>query len=410
VTSRDHWRIVATLAITQTVGYGVLSYAFAVFLAPMAADLHTSVITVTGAATLAVLVSAAGAVPVGRWVDRHGGRALMSAGSVLAVGAVFAWSQARDAVDLYAAFGLIGVASAMVLYEPAFAIIVTRFDPVRRSTGLLAVTVVAGFASSIFLPLAGILNAHLGWRHAVAVLAAILAAATIAPHLLVLPGGAAPVRAGSLDRSGPGAAALRAVVVRAALRDKGFWLLAIAFVAHGGALSIVAVHLVSYLTTLGHPPAFAAAVAGLLGVLSVTGRLVTTGLRRWYATTTVTAAVFALQAGAIAVLPLVGRDAAGAIVCVVLFGLGFGVATIARPALLAERYDTAGYATLAGALALPATVAKAGAPLAAAVISATGGGYPAVMVTVATACLVAAVALGLVKPAGPRRARPSGVG
>ena len=31
------WRIVAALAVTQTVGYGVLYYAFAVLLRPMAA-------------------------------------------------------------------------------------------------------------------------------------------------------------------------------------------------------------------------------------------------------------------------------------------------------------------------------------------------------------------------------------
>jgi MFS family permease len=399
VTARDTefqgWRVVAALATTQTIGYGVLSYAFAVFLRPMAADLHTGVIAVTGAATLAVLVSAAAAVPVGRWVDRHGGRALMSVGSILGTLAVLGWSQARNAAQLYAVFAFVGVASAMVLYEPAFAVIVTRFDPVRRPKALLAVTVVAGFASSIFLPLAGMLDARLGWRHAVLVLAAILAVATIPLHLLALPRGI-PGRARPDDRSVHRAATDRAAVVRVALRDRGFWLLIVAFVAHGAALSVIAVHLVAYLTTFGHPPAFAATVAGLLGVLSVTGRLVTTGLRRRYQTTTVTAAVFALQAVAVAVLPLVGRSTTGAVTCVVVFGLGFGVSTIARPALLAERYDTAAYATLAGALALPATAAKAGAPLAAAALSVTSGGYTSVMVAVAAACLVAAVGLALV--------------
>jgi len=36
------WWIVAALAVTQTVGYGVLYYAFAVLLQPMAAGLHAS--------------------------------------------------------------------------------------------------------------------------------------------------------------------------------------------------------------------------------------------------------------------------------------------------------------------------------------------------------------------------------
>ncbi|MET7402246.1 hypothetical protein ABZS66_53075 [Dactylosporangium sp. NPDC005572] len=34
------WRIVAAFAVTQTVGYGTLYYAFAVLLHPIATDLH----------------------------------------------------------------------------------------------------------------------------------------------------------------------------------------------------------------------------------------------------------------------------------------------------------------------------------------------------------------------------------
>jgi predicted MFS family arabinose efflux permease len=381
-------RLVAALAITQTIGYGVLYYAFAVFLGPMALALHASTTAVTGAATLAVVVSAAAAIPVGRWIDRYGGRGLMTLGSVLGTLAVLGWSRVHNLAGLYSAFAVIGLASAMVLYEPAFAVIVGRFDARRRPGALLAVTIVAGFASSIFLPLAGLLQAQLGWRGGVVVLAVILAAGTIPLHGFAL-------RAGAVHAATANRAADRTIVVRRVLRDRGFWLLTIAFVAHSGAIAAVAVHLVGCLTALGHPPAFAAGVAGLVGVLSVTGRLVTTGLRRRRPTTTVSAALFGIQAAAAAALPFVGRSAAGAIVCVVAFGLGFGVGTIARPAVLAERYDTTGYATLAGTLALPVSLMKAGAPLAAAAISAAAGGYTPVMATVAAACLVAAGGLAL---------------
>jgi len=393
---RDGWHAVAALAITQTVGFGVLYYSFAVFLAPLAADLHTSTTVVTGAATLAILVAAAAALPVGRWLDRRGGRGVMTAGSILGAAGVLAWSQVRTVAELYVVFAVIGLASAMALYEPAFAVIVGRFDERRRPGALLAITIVAGFASTIFLPLAGVLEARLGWRVAVLILAAVLAVTTIPLHAVALPR--------TVLRSTSDPTAHRAGVIRQALRDRAFWLLVLAFVAQGAAVSIIAIHLVAYLVTLGHPPAFAASTAGLLGVLSVTGRLITTGLRRRLRTTTVTAAVFALQGLAAALLPVVGRDRAGAIACVVLFGLGFGVATISRPALLAERYDTSAYGSLAGALALPATLAKAGAPLAAAALATTTGSYTPVMAAVTTGCLLAAVALALVRQqkAAPR--------
>ena len=48
--------LIAGLAITQTVGYGVLYYAFAVLITPIADDLHTSTAAVTGALTTSVLV------------------------------------------------------------------------------------------------------------------------------------------------------------------------------------------------------------------------------------------------------------------------------------------------------------------------------------------------------------------
>jgi MFS family permease len=108
------------LAVTQTVGYGVLYYAFAVVLSPIARDLHTSTAAVTGAMTLSVVVAAAVGVPYGRWLDRHGGRTLMTAGSLAGVAAVLAWSRIDQLWQLYAAFVLIGASSPPASMRPPF--------------------------------------------------------------------------------------------------------------------------------------------------------------------------------------------------------------------------------------------------------------------------------------------------
>jgi hypothetical protein len=156
-------------------------------------------------------------------------------------------------------------------------------------------------------------------------------------------------------------------------------------------------HVVGLLTDAGHPATFAATVAGLLGVLSVTGRIVLTGAQRRIRTTTVVATIFAVQAVAALSLPLIGGSRPGAVTGVVAFGLGFGVASIAAPALLADRYGTVAYATIAGSLALPVTLARAGGPLGAAALQA-GGGYVPVVIGIAAACAVAAA--GIVVRAG----------
>ncbi|WP_240779848.1 MFS transporter, partial [Nonomuraea zeae] len=303
-------RMIGALAITQTAGYGVLYYAFSVFIPPMSRDLHAGVAQLTGAITLAVLVSGVVAPVIGRWLDRHGGRGLMTAGSVVGALAVLAWSQVRTVAQLYLVCGVLGVASAMVLYEAAFAVIVAWFDAARRARALLAVTVVAGFASSIFLPLTGFLVDRYGWRQALVLLAAGYALTTVPLHALAVRGRGAPPHAN------------RREIVGTALRERPFWLLAAAFLTQTGAVAVMGVLLVTYLIVLGHPPVFAAAVAGLLGVLSVTGRLVTTGLQARWRVSLITAAMFGLQGLAAVLLPLVGRSVAGAVVAVVLFGLG----------------------------------------------------------------------------------------
>ncbi|GAA4261372.1 hypothetical protein GCM10022255_093760 [Dactylosporangium darangshiense] len=152
------------------------------------------------------------------------------------------------------------------------------------------------------------------------------------------------------------------------------------------------VHLVGFLVSRGHPATLAATVAGLLGVLSVTGRLLLTGARRRLPLTAVIAAVFTTQAVAGAALPLLAGSRAGAVGGVVAFGVGFGVASLASPALLADRYGTTAYATIAGTLNTPVTLAKAAAPLAAAALTALTG-YGGTLAAIGGACAVAAVGI-----------------
>lgn len=376
--------VIATLAITTTIGYGILYYAFSALLEPMRTDLGLSTTTATGALTTSVLVSAAMAVPVGRWLDIRGGYGVMTAGSILATVAVLAWSQVQSATQLYGVFVLIGAASAMVLYQPAFAVIVAITAPARRANAILSITLVAGFASSIFIPLAGQLIHALGWRHAVMVLAAFVAL-TVPLHGLSLRGTRPTVPA---TRQHSTQSPTRV------LRDHGFWLIACAFVLHNAALAVIAVHLVTYLVQLGHPPTVAAGLTGLLGVLSVTGRIVTTVAKRWLSITLITAAVMTLQGVAIGLLPFIGGTIAGAAVSLILFGLGFGVASVATPAILLDRYGDEGYATISGILGTPTTVGRATAPLGAAALIASVGYQPLILGSAVT-CLFSAVALAL---------------
>jgi Major Facilitator Superfamily len=400
------WRIVGVLAVTETVSWGVLYYSFAVVQVPMRAELGMSPATVAGAWSLAVLVAGVMAVPVGRWLDRHGARGLMTAGSVLAVLMVVAWSRVQTATELYLVFAGVGLVSAAVLYEPAFAVVV-RWFAADRARALLTVTVVAGFASTVFLPLSQALIHAVGWRHALLVLAMVLAVTTVLPHALVLrrdPAdlGLQPDGASSPPPSqpSPGPDDRLGRLVGWAASDRRFRLLTVAFTANAMAVVVVAVHLVPHLRELGHPAMVAATAAGSLGALSVTGRLLVTVAARGRSTGHVVAVAFGAQAVGAVVLLLAGRTVPGAVFFVLLFGLGFGVGTIAKPAMLAEAYGTVSYATVAALLGIALTAARVVGPLAAGAVRAWTGSYQAVAAGLIAACAVAAVAVARGSPTG----------
>jgi MFS family permease len=361
------WVLVVTLGVTETISWGVLYYAFSALLAPMQADLGWSRGALTGAFSLAVVLSALAAVPVGRWLDRHGARALMTAGSCAGVALVLAWSQASTIPGFYAVWAAIGVVQAAVLYEPAFAVVAVWFHR-RRGRALTTVTLFAGFASTVFLPLTAWLVQAQGWRAALVSLAALLAVGTILPHALVLrrrpedlglrPDGAAAA-AGPED-TGPAAGA--GVSLAEALHDPRFYWLAVAFCLSSLAAFGLTVHLVPVLQGRGFDATAAATLAGLVGATQVLGRLVLGPMGDRVPLRSVAPIVLALQPLAILVLLLVPA-LAGVVAFIVLFGAAKGVLTLVRPAFVAEVYGRAHYASIAGVLAFAVTLANALGPV-----------------------------------------------
>jgi hypothetical protein len=93
------------------------------------------------------------------------------------------------------------------------------------------------------------------------------------------------------------------------------------------------------------------------------------------------------------VLLAAGSSTAGAVTFVLLFGVGFGVGTIARPALLAHSFGVARYATLAGLVTLITTLATTAGPFAAGLARTLTGSYVPALVAVLVLCVAAASCL-----------------
>jgi MFS family permease len=379
--------MLSAVSVTEVVSWGILYYAFSVFVAPMQAELGWSQPAITGAFSLALLCSGLAAVPVGRWLDRHGPRGVMTAGSVLGTLLLVAWSQIHDLWALYLVLAGVGAVTAAVLYEPAFAIVATWFRR-KRGRALTVLTFFGAWASFVFIPLSAQLVDALGWRQALVVLAAILGSLTILPHALLLR--RRPQDLGLLPDGEPVAltdtpstpARERSHTSREAVREPGFWWLSFTFAVNTFTSVALTVHLIPYLVGVGHSPGFAAMVAGLFGLMSLAGRLTIGPLGDRFPRRLITAGLMGMQALALVVLALAPTEA-GALVYVALFGAGSGTMTIMRAALLAERYGAANYGSIQGAVSFVLTGAKTLGPLGAGLLAAALGGYPALLLMLA---------------------------
>ncbi len=381
------WHLVAALSITETISWGIVYYGFPVFLQPMEQSLGASRVGVTGAFSLALAVSSVAALPVGRWLDRYGPRALMTAGSCLATVLLWAWSRVTSLGALYLVWGLMGLAMAAILYEPAFAAIVQWF-PRHRDRALLAVTLAAGLASTIFMPLAAWLLGRIGWRLAVQVLGGFLALTTIPVHAAVL---RPPPRSPESSRAPAGPRSARAPLA-GVLATPAFWALAGAFTVGIFSTVTVSVHLIPFLTQQGYPPTSAAAVVGWIGAMQIPGRLLFVPATAWASSHVVAGILFLLQACAMVLLPM-ATSPPRLILVTMLLGATNGMATLVRATIVAELFGRERYATISGAIAVGVNGARALGPVGASLLRLWLGGYGNVFRVLSVALAVVGVAL-----------------
>ena len=361
------WYIAIVLAITETVSYGVLFYAFSVFITPMEAELGWSRAELSGAFSLSLLIAGIIAFPVGYWLDKHGSRLLMTLGSIGATVMVLLWSQVTTLPEFLIVMALMGFFGAAILYEPAFAVIATWFAQ-KRGTAMAVVTFVAGFASTIFVPLTDALLVAYGWRQAVLILGILLGVITIPLHALFLrrrPADLGLEPDGDVDP--PVESERRPIKLGAVFRSRFFWILTLAFALSTLSISAIRVHFIPLLISMGIHPSSAALASGAIGVMQVIGRMIFAPIERHFSSRTMAIGVFVLLTVSLATL-LVGSSPWLIILFIALFGMAVGTHTLVRPLIVADAYGATFYGRISSVMFIFVTLAYTAAPFAAGVI------------------------------------------
>ncbi|MEU6701996.1 MFS transporter [Pseudonocardia sp. NPDC046786] len=403
--------MVSGLGVSELVSWGVLIYTFSVLVGPMNAELGWSVAQLNTAYATGLLVSALVAVPIGRWIDVRGARIVMTTGSLLSIGMLIGWSFVETLWAFFVLSVVAGVAMAMTLYEPAFAVTTSWFR-VHRARAVMIITVVGGLASTVFIPLTAVLVDSVGWRNALLVLACAVALIGLPIHALLLrrwpsdlglgPDGcveAEPVRAGH-DAAVP-EISLRAVV----LHTRSFrWIATSLFLVNAAKFGVI-ISLVAYLQDRGYSLTMATLTSGAVGLLQVVGRLAMTAVAARLPVDRATCLVFAGQ-GVALFFPLATTGSGpwstvSITLFVVLFGIGFGLSELLRGTVVADYYGAGNYGRVNGLLSVFVVVARAAGPFAAGLVVTLLGSYDLVLAGAAVATLGGAGALYLVGRARP---------
>lgn len=390
---RDLRRVVTVLGVSQAVSWGCLYYGFAALQSSIVRDTGWSAAAVTGAFSTSLLVSGVVGLWVGRHLDARGPRAVMTLAALGAGPGMLMVAAAPSLGWFYAGWLVVGAAMAGTLYPPAFAAL-TRWGGERRVRALTTVTLAGGLASTVFAPLAAVVDVVAGWRAAYVVLAVVAFAITVPLHWF------------GLDRpwvphAAPGPAGRLAPCPPAVVVSRPFVLLAVATTLVALAALAVVANLVPMLREQGIDTRTAAVVLGLGGLGQVLGRV---GYARFAAATGVTIrGVIVVTAVAVLTAALALSPPVTLLLAAISLALGLarGLWTLVHATAVTDRWGPASYGRLNGVLTAPALAASAAAPFVGALLATATGSYAAAFLVLAGVAALGAALLAATSPAGP---------
>jgi MFS family permease len=267
--------LVALAFLHIGVGRG-LHGTFGVFFVAMLDAFGWSRATTAGAISLAIIFEGACLPWVGGLIDRFGGRkTLMFGGLVVFVGLGFA-STISSIWQFYFWIGIVSAAGIALIGMVPHVAIISREFPQRRGTALGIAWAGGGFGIVLLVPVAQLMIDKWGWSMAYVGLAVITVLLIIPPVQLFLPASRAKNSSPSSTEhpsNDQKASAESDWTVKRALTNSAFWLLFIARTLASMGNQVIVTHQIAHAIDVGYAKVFAASIFGLMGVISIGGRI-----------------------------------------------------------------------------------------------------------------------------------------
>ena len=389
--------LISSLGIAQIISWGSLFYAIGVLGTAMRNELGVSELFLFGTFSAALVVSGTLAPIMGRLIDQRGGRFVLSLGSALATLSMALLAIAPNAAVMVVGWLVGGAAMAACLYDPAFATLAQHTGP-RYRKAVTALTLFGGFASTVFWPLSHLLLEAWGWRTTFGIYAAMHVFLCLPIHQLFVPKHSHVTK----PDVAPGPAPQE---VSPGMSDPRLGWLTLSFATATFIFGVIAVHLISLLTTAGLTPAQAVTISMLVGPMQVAGRIIELGFSGRVKAVTVGVVAFGLMMLALVALISVEGFGIAAIMFVIAYGCGNGVLTIVKGTAPVEMWGRAGLGGLLGHLSRYGLYAKAVAPAAFSAMLAFGLTRNGALSILAALAVLGATSYGLATR--KRHARPA---
>ncbi|MGH1440401.1 MAG: MFS transporter [Cellvibrionaceae bacterium] len=259
--------LVLGLGITCTIGYGTLFYSFSLLSIELEQHFLWSKEFIFGVFSFGILCSGFMAPVIGKCLDRYGAWTLMSLGSVIVAICLLALSQINNKLSFIFTLVILEMASLLVLYESAF-VALTQYVGKKARYPIAQITLMAGFASTIFWPLISWLLTFLDWRSVYIILALLHLLVCFPVHFFVLGDkhkvniGEADIKSRQYGQNGGGN------------WGRVKWIVAIALGCGAFAIAALQIHLFYILKVFDIDSALAVTLGALLGPFQVVSRLV----------------------------------------------------------------------------------------------------------------------------------------
>jgi len=382
---------VVALGITQITAWGTSYYCLGVLAKSIGGDMGWSRGFVFLGFTVALLAMGVVSSPVGRAIDRYGGRVVMTLGTLLVSTGLLALAHVHGEAAYLAVWVFLGLGMRLCLYDAAFAALV-QVAPSRGRKAISYLTLFGAFASSVFWVVGQALNERVGWRQTLVLFAVINLVVCLPLHWFGLarretsPGAAAPTPASPASPDGP--------PLEGRARSIAIVLFALIMSLNGFVFGAISVQLVPLRDAAGMATAAAVWVASLKGVAQFGGRVVEIVFARNLRAITVgRIAVWILPPSLL--LLLLGTSRLPLVVAfTLLMGASQGVITIVRGAVPLALFGAQGYGAVLGVIATPILVVNAVSPTVFAWIVDRWGWGPA-RVSLLVGCSAAVVAMEL---------------